>query len=121
MSERVLEVPLSLDALRPHLEKAATALGLHLDFLMRQWNGRFATYNIGVPIEMVVDPRRGVHDEARAYRLIGRLKANSRAGTLRLTLSSPTACDLTPTESDEALWVRFVERIESLAGDNATP
>ncbi|MBA3532663.1 MAG: hypothetical protein H0T73_12130 [Ardenticatenales bacterium] len=121
MSEQ-LEVSLSLDAVRPLLEAAAAELGLHLDFLMRQWNGRFATYNIGVLLAEVVDPRRGVHDQPRAYRLIGRLKANSRAGTLHLTVNSPTSCDLTPTEADEALWASFVERLrQHLAGGNAAP
>ncbi len=100
--------PLSLEAVRTVLESTAAAHGLTLDFLMRTWNGRFATYNVGVPTEFIGDHRQGVRGDARHYRLLGRVKANTRAEGLMLTLNPPTACDVTPTPEEQALWDAFV-------------
>ncbi len=113
-----LEWPGRLDEFRPLLEAAADESGIVLDFLMRQWNGRFATYNVGRPAEQPdeTDPRRGVRDEARQYRLIGRVKANTRGEGLHITLSPPSACDTNPTAEDEALWRRFTAALEAHLG-----
>lgn len=112
-----LSTSLSLDALRPRLEALAAEQGLVLDFLMRVWNGRMATYNLGVPTAGVVDPRRG----GRSYRLIGRLKFNTaRSGQLAATLSPPTSCDPTATPGDEARFATFVAALRPLL-DSPSP
>ncbi len=111
MSNHKWELPLTLNDFRPILEETASQSGVVLDFLMRQWNGRFATYNIGQPTETVQDNRRNVRKETRYYKLLGRLKANSKGGTLHLTLSPPTACDITPTPEEQALWEGFVAKL----------
>lgn len=81
---------------------------------MRQWNGRFATWNVGRVVEPdEADPRRGVWDEARPYKLIGRVKATMRDNRLHITLSPPSACDANPTPEDEALWQGFAEALEA--------
>lgn len=103
----------TLDEVRPLLETTAHESGLVLDFLMQRWNGRFATYNLGTPTDTLADARRGVRDEARPYRLLGRLKASHTPDGLRLTLSPPTACDLIPTEAEQAMWERFVVHLRA--------
>lgn len=114
---QMLELSLSLDAFRPHLEAAAEESGLVLDFLMRNWNGRFATYNVGIPTEENVDPRRNVRDEERRYRLLGRVKANTRGERLLVSLNPPTACDLVPTPEEEAHWQRFARTLQNAVAD----
>lgn len=106
-------VAATLDEVRPILEATSHEAGLVLDFLMQRWNGRFATYNLGTPTNTIEDGRRGVRDEARTYRLLGRLKATHTPDGLRLTLSPPTACDLTPNEAEQVTWERFVERLHT--------
>lgn len=89
----------TLDEVRPHLEQAAREAGVVLDFLMRRWNGRFATYNVGRPA-----PGEG----RRPYRLVGRIKFNTHPnGTLHAVLSPPAACDPQPTPEDEAALEAF--------------
>lgn len=100
-----------LEQFRAALEEATAAAGLELDFLMRNWNGRFATFNVGLPIDAVVDGRRGVRGEARHYKLLGRVKAARQGERLTVTLSPPTACDLLPTEGEAARWDAFVARL----------
>jgi hypothetical protein len=99
---------LPLDDLRPILESTAAAHGVVLDFLMQRWNGRFATYNVGIPTDTVEDARRGVRDEARHYRLLGRIKANTQAAEVTITLNPPSACDVSPSASEQAQWDAFV-------------
>lgn len=111
MVDAPLALSLMLDEFRPLLEEVASEQGLVLDFLMRRWNGRFATYNVGLPTEAVVDPRPGGQGAPRHYKLLGRVKANTRAGTLLITLSSPTACDLSPNEAEVSRWGRFQEAL----------
>lgn len=95
---------LALDEARPKLEAVAARHGLELDFLMRRWNGRFATYNLGRPTGELVDPRTG----GRTYRLIGRLKAHTQpGGRVAWVLSPPTSCDPNATAEDEALFAAF--------------
>lgn len=98
---------LSLEATRDVLESITAAHGLTLDFLMKTWNGRFATYNVGIPTEDIGDHRRGVRDEARHYRLLGRVKANTTPDGLKFTLNPPTSCDITPTTDEQSLWDAF--------------
>lgn len=104
---------LSLDAARPRLEAVASRHGLALDFLMRRWNGRFATFNLGRPTDEAVDPRSG----GRSYRLLGRLKANTQpTGRVAWVLSPPTSCDPNATTEDEALFAAFrADLIQALA------
>lgn len=104
-------LPITLDDFRERLEGAADASGLALDFLMRSWNGRFATYNVGLPTAEPVDGRRGVRGETRFYKLLGRVKAAQQGAGLLLTLSPPTACDLAPTPAEQARWEQFVARL----------
>ena len=113
MSKTQFDLALSLDELRPLLESAASESGVVLDFLMRKWNGRFATYNVGRPTEEIFDTRRSVHHQARYYKLLGRLKANTRGDLLHLSLHPPTSCDLTPTAEEERLWQQFVQTLTS--------
>src|SRR5690554_5525565 len=95
---------LTLDEARPLLEAVANRHELHLDFLMRRWNGRFATFNLGRPVDEVVDSRAG----GRPYRLVGRLKANTQpSGRVVWTLSPPTSCDPAATEEDEIRFDAF--------------
>lgn len=103
---------MTLDEFRPILEATATTHGLVLDFLMKAWNGRFATYNVGIPTEEVGDARRGVRDEVRYYRLLGRVKANTKDSQLVVVLNPPSACDVTPTEEEQALWDGFAAAID---------
>lgn len=103
---------MTLDEFLPLLESTAAMHGLMLDFLMKAWNGRFATYNVGIPTEDIQDARRGVRDEARYYRLLGRVKANTVDGNVVVTLSPPSACDVTPTDVEQAVWDRFAADIE---------
>jgi len=104
---------MTLDEFRPILEETAASHGLALDFLMNTWNGRFATYNVGVPTETVEDARRGVRDESRYYRLLGRVKANTKDGQLLVVLNPPSACDVTPTEDEQAAWDGFAAEIQA--------
>lgn len=104
---------MTLDDFRPLLEESATHHGLVLDFLMKTWNGRFATYNVGIPSEDIGDARRGVRDEARYYRLLGRVKANTKAGELLVVLNPPSACDVTPTEAEQLVWDAFAAHLQS--------
>jgi hypothetical protein len=109
----VLELSLTLDELRPLLHEAAGEAGVTLDFLMQNWNGRFATYNIGRRSDDTVDPRRSLDGHPRAYKLIGRLKASTREGLVQVRLNPPTSCDPAPTEEDEAAWARFTAALAS--------
>jgi hypothetical protein len=102
---------MTLDEFRPILESTAVAHGLVLDFLMKTWNGRFATYNVGIPTEEIGDARRGVRDEVRYYRLLGRLKVNTVDGQLMVTLNPPSACDVTPTTEEQTVWDGFAAAI----------
>jgi hypothetical protein len=104
---------MTLDDFRPLLEETATRHGLVLDFLMKYWNGRFATYNVGIPSADVGDARRGVRDEARYYRLLGRVKANTKDEQLVVVLNPPSACDVTPTEEELALWDAFAAAVQA--------
>ncbi|GEM_PF-3775688 len=110
----------TLDDVRLHLEQAAREAGVVLEFLMRRWNGRFATYNIGRP---------GVRGSGRRpYRVVGRIKFNTHPdGTLHAVLSPPTACDPNPTPDDEAayraFWRAFRARLDGhiFVKDNGEP
>lgn len=104
---------MTLDEFRPLLESCAAAHGLVLDFLMKVWNGRFATYNVGIATEEIGDARRGVRDEARYYRLLGRVKANTKDGELMVLLSPPSACDVTLTEGEQARWDAFAADLQA--------
>jgi hypothetical protein len=108
-----LRLPMTLDAFRPLLHEAAGDAGLTLDFLMQNWNGRFATYNIGRPGGDSADPRRTLHGQRRDYKLIGRIKANTVDGHLQVRLNPPTSCDPAPSEEDEAAWERFTGALAS--------
>ena len=92
----------SLHELRADLDATATAQGLTLDLLMREWNGRFATFNVGIPTEHQPDPRRRADGSPRHYRLIGRVKATTRPEGVALTLLPPVACDAPHTEATDA-------------------
>lgn len=107
---------MTLDEFRPLLEATATQHGLTLDFLMKVWNGRFATYNVGIPTESIEDARRGVRDEARYYRLLGRVKANTLNGEIVVTLNPPSACDVIPTETEQNWWDAFAADIQAQLG-----
>jgi hypothetical protein len=104
---------MTLDDFRPILETTAATQGLVLDFLMKTWNGRFATYNVGIPTAEIGDARRGVRDEARYYRLLGRVKATTQDGKVVVILNPPTACDVTPTEAEQLRWDAFAAEIQS--------
>lgn len=104
---------MTLDEFRPVLEMTAARHGLVLDFLMKTWNGRFATYNVGIPTEEVGDARRGVRGELRYYRLLGRVKANTIEGRVVIVLNPPSACDVTPTGEEQARWDRFAAAVEA--------
>ncbi|MGH2543613.1 MAG: hypothetical protein ACRDIB_12480 [Ardenticatenaceae bacterium] len=106
--ENPLVLPMSLEEFRDGLAAAAREAGVVLDFLMRTWSGRFATYNVGRPTDQMADPRRSADGTARRYKLIGRVKATTRSGALFVTLNPPTSCDPNPKESDQQLWDRFV-------------
>jgi len=104
---------LTLDEAWPALEAVAARHGLHLDFLMRRWNGRFATFNLGRPTDKTVDVRAG----GRTYRLVGRLKANTQpTGRVVWVLSSPTSCDPNATAEDEALFAAFRTELTEALG-----
>lgn len=94
------------EQLRAYIETAATENGIVLDFLMRRWNGRFATYNLGRDVTDQ-EARTGKEFE-RGYRLIGRVKFNTLPdGAIRLTLSPPAHCDPDPQPADETLFESF--------------
>ena len=96
----------SPERLRSHIEGAAREHGVVVDFLMRRWNGRFATYNLGRDISE--DEARSAKEFERGYRLIGRVKFNTLPdGDIRLSLSPPTHCDPNPQPADEALFDAF--------------
>lgn len=95
----------TLDQVRPRLEQAARDVGVVLDFLMRRWNGRFATYNVGRPA-----PGQG----RRPYRLVGRIKLNTHPnGTLYAVLSPPAACDPRPAPEDEEAFEAFWRALQT--------
>jgi hypothetical protein len=108
-----LHLSMTLDELRPLLHTAAGEAGVTLDFLMQNWNGRFATYNIGRQGDDVVDPRCSLDGQPRDYKLIGRLKATMAGEHVQVRLNPPTSCDPAPTGEDEAAWVRFTGALAS--------
>lgn len=94
------------EGMRDYVESAAAEHGLVLDFLMRRWNGRFATYNLGRDVSP--DEARTAKEFERGYRLIGRVKfSRLPSGDIRLSFSPPTHCDPDPQPADEATFEAF--------------
>ncbi len=116
MSDRhtTFDTAASLDDVRSVLEEALAARpDLTLHFLMRRWNGRAATYNLGW---------RDVYAR-RGYRLLGRLKMRALPGrNTRITLSAPTLCDPRPAPAESATFQGFVHDVrERLQRRNREP
>nr|WP_290669534.1 hypothetical protein [Ardenticatena sp.] len=103
---------ITAEQLRDILESAASQAQVQLVFLMRRWNGRFATYNLATSItESPADAR----ERDRGYRVIGRVKFNTQPdGRIMLVISPPALCDPTPTSDDEARYAAFLEALQTL-------
>ena len=94
------------ERLRSYIEGAAQETGVVADFLMRRWNGRFATYNLGRAVSD--EEARTAKEFERGYRLIGRIKFNTLPNEeIKLTLSPPAHCDPDPQPADVALYQGF--------------
>jgi len=89
---------ITAEQLRDMLEQAASRAQVRLVFLMRRWNGRFATYNLATPITKSPADAR---ESDRGYRVIGRVKFNTQPdGRIMLVISPPALCDPNPTSND---------------------
>ena len=100
------------ETLRDYLETAAAHAHLNLVFLMRRWNGRFATYNLAAPLAATPADAR---ERDRGYRVVGRVKFNTQPdGRIMLVVSPPALCDPNPTPDDEARYTAFIEALQRL-------